>query len=131
VDIDSYDLDVWEGHTEYRPKIVCIEINSSIPPGGLHRHNSARAGNSFSSTIAVGIDKGYTAVCHTGNIIFVDNSLVARLDLPAGELDNPDAMFLGDWLGTDSDRKATALRAVADKLPPSVQSYLRRVKSWL
>lgn len=32
IDIDSYDCDVWESLTNYEPKIVIIEINSSVPP---------------------------------------------------------------------------------------------------
>ena len=33
IDIDSYDLEVWESLVFYKPKIVIIEINSSYPPG--------------------------------------------------------------------------------------------------
>ena len=32
IDIDSYDLDVWESLENYNPKMVIIEIYSSIPP---------------------------------------------------------------------------------------------------
>jgi hypothetical protein len=131
VDIDSYDLDVWESHTEYRPKIVCIEINSTIAPGRMHRHNSARAGNSFSSTVAVGKKKGYTPVCHTGNIIFVDNALVGRLDLPAHDVQNVDAMFLKDWVNTESDQKVNIVHTIANSLPQPIQPYLHRLRSWV
>lgn len=36
IDIDSYDLDVWDSHTKDRPKSVCIEVNSSVPPGEMY-----------------------------------------------------------------------------------------------
>ena len=32
IDIDSFDLEVWESLNIYNPKIVVIEINSSYPP---------------------------------------------------------------------------------------------------
>lgn len=36
IDIDSYDLDVWDSQTKDRPKSVCIEVNSSVPPGEMY-----------------------------------------------------------------------------------------------
>jgi len=51
IDIDSNDLGVWESINNYHPKIVVIEINSSIMPGVLSRHNRIHYGNSFSSTL--------------------------------------------------------------------------------
>ena len=60
IDIDSYDLDVWETLEKYRPKIVVIEVNSSIKPGIIQRHNESNQGNSFSATVNVGKKKNYT-----------------------------------------------------------------------
>ena len=57
IDIDSYDLDVWETLEKYRPKIVVIEVNSSIKPGIIQRHNENNQGNSFSATVNVGKKK--------------------------------------------------------------------------
>ncbi len=49
--VDSYDLDVWESLENYNPKMVIIEINSSIPPGILQKHGFKTKGNSFSSAL--------------------------------------------------------------------------------
>jgi hypothetical protein len=53
IDIDSFDLDIWESLDNYNPKVVVIEVNSGIMPGILSRHNSLHDGNSFSSTLLV------------------------------------------------------------------------------
>jgi len=53
IDIDSYDLEVWESMQNYEPKIVIIEINSSYRVGLRRRHSEYNNGNSFISTLAV------------------------------------------------------------------------------
>ena len=69
IDIDSYDLAILNSY-EGKPKIIVIEINSTLRPGILQWHNGVKfIGNSFSSTLSVAKDKGYTLVCHTGNMI--------------------------------------------------------------
>ncbi len=98
IDIDSYDCDVWESLTNYEPKVVIIEINSSIPPGILWRHSNKTQGSTFSSTLKVGVKKGYTLVCHTGNLIFVRNDLVDLLKLPKKFVDYPELLFLNEIL---------------------------------
>jgi hypothetical protein len=98
IDIDSYDLEVWEGLTSYSPLIVVIEINSSLAPGILHRHTDAIPGNSFTSTILVAKHKGYTLVCHTGNLIFVRSDKVQKLQLQESILAAPEKLFLPSWL---------------------------------
>ena len=96
VDIDSYDSDVWESFVGYNPKIVVIEINSNSPLGVKHRHaDGVPGGTSFSEMLDIGIKKGYTLVCHTGNCIFVRNDLVSYLGMPQHLLDNPNLLFKG------------------------------------
>ena len=61
IDIDSFDLEVWETLSSYNPKIVIIEINSAYPPGIIKWHsakNSNVNGNSFSATLNVARNKG-------------------------------------------------------------------------
>lgn len=98
IDIDSFDLDIWESLGSYEPNVVIIEINSSIPPGIFHRHTGKRQGNSFTSTLEVARDKNYTLVCHTGNMIFVHNGLVKRLNLHPRFIKYPDLLFNESWL---------------------------------
>ncbi len=103
IDIDSYDWQVWYSLKNYFPKIVIIEINSSIQPGILkiHGDNSLSGikalGSSFSSTLALGKRKGYSLICHTGNMIFAKNELVKTLALDSIELEFPEILFDYSW----------------------------------
>jgi len=114
VDIDSYDLETWEGLIGYEPKIVVIEINSSIPPGIYHRCDSHKTGNSFTSTLDVAHRKGYELVCHTGNMIFVKSELMQHIAIDPMYIKNPCLLFNSAWL-------PSPLR--------SIKSLLARVKS--
>jgi hypothetical protein len=99
IDIDSYDLDVWENVKIYRPTVVVIEINSSIPPGIIWRNSRNTPGNTFSATIKVAQQKGYSLVCHTGNLIFIDNSVLKLLTIQDKFLENPELLFMyeSEW----------------------------------
>lgn len=126
VDIDSSDLEVWAQHSAYRPKIVIIEINSSIAPGILQWHSSEVEGNSFSSTLGVAAEKGYSLVCHTGNMIFVRNDLLYLVKI--GELDQlyPERLFVWDWVLTKGrmSMRARIVRA----LPKPMLRLLRKLR---
>jgi hypothetical protein len=99
IDIDSYDLDVWDSLENYFPKVVVIEINSSIPPGIVWRHGPSTPGNTFTATINVAKVKGYTLVCHTGNLIFVRDDFAKNLMIEAKFRIFPELLFLhhSDW----------------------------------
>lgn len=100
IDIDSFDLDIWESLTTYSPKIVVIEINSSVMPGVIWRHSNKTPGNTFSATLRVGQKKGFTLVCHTGNLIFVRNDYMDLIKLDKQFIDYPEKLFLLDspWI---------------------------------
>jgi hypothetical protein len=99
IDIDSYDLAVWESLQSFKPKIVIIEINSSYRPGLKRRHGENLAqGNSFTSTLEVALKKGYKLVCHTGNMIFVDTDLFPLLEIPKVFTFNPNLLFTNYFL---------------------------------
>jgi len=113
IDIDSYDLAIFNAY-EGRPKIVVIEINSSIPPGIFQWHNGKKfVGNSFSSTLTVAKDKGYTLVCHTGNMIFVRNDIISKLNLDESIIKYPERLFRDDWI---SLKKQSFLSKIKTKL---------------
>jgi len=98
IDVDSCDWQLWESLQNYSPTIVVIEINSSIPVGIYQTHRGKEVqGSSFTSTVDLGSKKGYTAVCHTGNLIFVKNSVVSRLKLPETEILFPEKLFDYSW----------------------------------
>jgi hypothetical protein len=117
VDIDSYDCDVWESLKNYRPKIVVIEINSSVPPGVVWRHSDKTPGNTFSATCNVGAKKGYTLVCHTGNLIFVRDDLVGKLNIDQRYIDYPELLFQFDgiWVPKNLFREPLAGSTVIKK----------------
>ena len=103
IDIDSHDWWIWHNLADYyRPKLVIIEINSTIPVGITYVQPADASvpvsGASFTSTLQLGQAKGYQLVAHTGNLIFVRNDLVPKLHLSPTELANPDAMFNNEWL---------------------------------
>jgi hypothetical protein len=91
VDIDSYDYQVWDSLKNYKPKIVIIEINSSIEPDNeVHIHESCKyQGTGFRPTFNLGIKKGYKFVLHTGNMIFIREELFNKLNINyTNELEN-------------------------------------------
>ena len=116
VDIDSYDLETWEGLIGYEPKIVVIEINSSIPPGVYHRCDSILSGNSFTSTLDVAHRKGYELVCHTGNMIFVKSELMPFIAIDSLYLNNPYLLFSSKWLPSRARRIKSLLSKVRSRL---------------
>jgi hypothetical protein len=98
IDIDSLDWHIWRSLINYQPKIVVIEINSAIPVGIYQTHRDERIhGSSFTSMVDLAVKKGYMLVCHTGNLIFVRNDFVVKLDLPAEELMFPELLFNYGW----------------------------------
>jgi hypothetical protein len=103
IDIDSYDLDVWEGLVDFSPSVVVIEINSSYAPGILKRHNNLTSGNSFTSTLEVAKQKGYILVAHTGNCIFVKDEFLSCLNFPERYIQYPDLLFKWWWVARDEN----------------------------
>jgi hypothetical protein len=96
IDIDSSDYQVWQAMTAYRPRIVVIEINSSIPPtvkNSVYGIGSTE-GTGFRPMVDLGLSKGYVLVCHTGNLIFVRKDLAP---LYSGLLLSPEACYTSNW----------------------------------
>jgi len=72
IDVDSIDYSIWKAYTG-KPAIVIIEINSSISPTDDEPVNSMQDGTAYKPMCELAIEKGYFVLCHTGNIIAVDN----------------------------------------------------------
>lgn len=98
IDIDSYDLEVWMSMMHFSPKVVVIEINSTYPPGVRQTHSDSLQGASFTSTLEVGLEKGYRLVLHTGNMIFVKSEFVSLLNIHKEFLLNPELLFDWSWI---------------------------------
>ncbi len=98
IDIDSYDWQIWESLQNYNPIIVIIEINSQIPIGIYQTHRGGNVqGSSFTATVDLGSKKGYTVVCHTGNLFFVKDNVIPTLNLPGNEILFPETLFDYKW----------------------------------
>jgi hypothetical protein len=81
-DIDSYDYEVWREMKLYNPKIVIIEINSGADASDKnHTHTTTNAGTGFRPMLELAESKGYTFLCHTGNMIFIRNDLFDQLGI--------------------------------------------------
>lgn len=96
IDIDSYDYAVWKSLKIYNPKIVIIEIISSVnTDNNIHIHDGVNyTSTAFKPTYDLGIEKGYTFVLHTGNMFFIRNDLFDKLNI---NYDNPLENFRTEW----------------------------------
>ena len=98
IDVDSCDWQIWQSLQNYDPKIVIIEIESTIPVGIYQTHRGEKTPrSSFTATVDLGSKKGYTVVCHTGNLIFVKKDLVPYLKLPETDILFPETLFDYSW----------------------------------
>jgi hypothetical protein len=99
IDVDGMDYHIWESFHNYEPKVVVIEINSSIPADIEYLHGQGdRTGSSFLSTLKLGASKGYSCVCHTGNMIFLRNDFLPKIGLSKRYIENPQKLFLPFWI---------------------------------
>ena len=96
IDIDSYDYQVWKSLKNYNPKIVIVEINSSIhTTNTLHIHEEGKyQGTGFRPMFDLGYEKGYKFVLHTGNMIFVREDLFDKIGI---SYEDPLENFLTNW----------------------------------
>ena len=92
IDIDGCDYHVWESMTAYRPKVVCIEFNPTIPvdiPFIQARDFRVKHGNGVKAIDDLAHQKGYRTVALTvTNVIAVRDDLLDRVlpgDPPAIE----------------------------------------------
>lgn len=128
IDIDSYDLDVWES-TSYRPKIVIIEINSAILPGIISRYSTKTPGNSFTATLNVGRIKGYELISHTGNMIFVRRDLLSHLNIEERFIQYPELLFLYDGPAVSAD--PFSQKHPLERIFPSyLISFLKKIRAF-
>ena len=74
LDTDGSDYQIFRG-LKAKPKIVIVEIDSSIEPPS-EAFNSDGAPGYWPMTV-LGLEKGYFLLCHTGNLIFIDEQYKA------------------------------------------------------
>jgi hypothetical protein len=97
IDVDGIDYHIWKAFDLYKPEIVIIEVNSSVPPPMEQIHDETHQGTSFTSMLKLGNEKGYDLVCHTGNMIFVRKDLIGD-KFNDVEL-NSDSLFESKFVG--------------------------------
>ena len=90
IDIDGDDYHVWESFEDYRPRVVVVEYNHTIPydVSFVQAYQAkVRGGASLSALRDLGIKKRYRLVYAYGsNAFFVDESIAAKHEiLPATE----------------------------------------------
>jgi hypothetical protein len=81
IDIDGNDYHVWKAVAKYRPKVVCIEFNPTIPTEVSFTQQPDPAlnqGSSVTRLTELGKEKGYELVCVLHhNAFFVDGKYFA------------------------------------------------------
>ena len=89
IDIDSDDFAVWDGLQNYRPSVVVIEFNPTIPLDTEYvQPLGATIGNSALAQFNLGRKKDYVAVAMTAwNLIFVRREMFSRLGMEPQSLD--------------------------------------------
>ena len=76
IDVDGDDYHIWRGLKRYRPRVVVIEYNPTIPPDlELVQSKGAYFGASARALVSLADAKGYRLACCTkSNCLFVDSS---------------------------------------------------------
>ena len=81
IDIDSYDYQVWKSLKVYKPKIVIIEINSSVKVNNSEWIDTPGKYQGTKPTLDLGFEKGYKFILHTGNMFFIRSGLFDKLNI--------------------------------------------------
>lgn len=103
IDVDGIDYLIWKSLETYRPKVVVIEINSSIRPDylmdeqRLSINEIKNGGVNYKTCFELGKQKGYKLIIHLGNMIFVDEKYENHFNV-ANE-DNYMDFFDNRWNG--------------------------------
>lgn len=96
IDVDGIDYQIFQS-MEAKPKVVIIEIDSSIPPDEERFNKEGGAG--YLPMVKLGIEKGYFLLCHTGNAIFLRNEYRKLFPEIKGDgISNADKYFRTLWI---------------------------------
>lgn len=87
IDVDGTDYFIWESLNEFKPRVVVIEFNPTIPNDVVFvqaKDNSINQGCSLLSLILLGKEKGYELICCTNwNAFFVKSELYTKFEIPS------------------------------------------------
>lgn len=91
LDIDGNDYHLWESLTQYRPRVLVMEFNPSIPDAISFvqpRDMSVYQGSSLRATVDLSKKKGYELIAITaGNAFFVQKELFSRFEIEDNSLE--------------------------------------------
>jgi hypothetical protein len=91
IDIDGADYFVWDSVQRFRPKVVVIEFNPSIPHNIAFtqpRDMAVRQGSSLRALTDLAMAKGYELICATAlNGIYVRREFFSRFGIADNSLD--------------------------------------------
>jgi hypothetical protein len=99
LDIDGADYHLWESLTEFKPRLVCIEFNQTIPNEVefiQSRNMAINQGSSLRSIAKLAEQKGYALVgTTTCNAFFVQGQLFSKFGITDVSLDalHPDMTY--------------------------------------
>jgi len=101
IDIDSNDWHLWDSLVQYKPRVLMIEFNTTIPNDVYYvqaRDSNVTQGCSLLALIELGKRKGYElVVCTPANAIFVRAELYPAFNIPDNDID---AMYFYPYLQT-------------------------------
>jgi hypothetical protein len=90
IDIDGADYFIWESLTKFRPKVVVIEFNPSVPNDVIFvqaKDMKVNQGSSLLALIFLGKQKGYELICCTScNAIFVLSSFYPNFSMTSNHI---------------------------------------------
>lgn len=96
IDVDGLDHAIFKTMAA-KPKIVIIEIDSSIPPD--KEEFNREGGSGYLPMAKLAIEKGYFVLCHTGNMVLVANEYRKLFPEIKGDgIGNSDVYFRKYWL---------------------------------
>ena len=92
IDIDGADYFVWESVKNYRPRVVVIEFNPSIPNDVIfvqEKDMNTNQGSSLLALVVLGKQKGYELICATTcNAIFILNEFYHLFGLSSNHINS-------------------------------------------
>lgn len=96
IDTDGQDYEIFKA-LKAKPKIVIVEIDSSIPPD--NNGFNVEGGAGYRVMVELGIEKGYFLLAHTGNLVFIDKQYKKLFpEIKSDGLKNAEQYFKTDWL---------------------------------
>lgn len=77
IDVDGDDYYLWKDMVKFRPRVVVIEYNQTVPPGiSVVQERGGSFGASWKALVDLATEKNYK-ICHTTttNIVFIDGNM--------------------------------------------------------